>query len=570
MSGNAYSNYKKWLSSEAVSEEIKKELLAISGNDEEIALRFSAPLSFGTAGLRGIMAAGIGSMNVFTVSQATQGFADYIRQVGGDGVAIAYDTRLNSELYAHTAAEVMAGNGITCYVFDAPRPTPELSFALRNLNCVAGINITASHNPKEYNGYKAYWKDGAQIGPEQADAISEYIARCDIFSGAKKIPFDRGLKTGIIKMLGSDTDNAYTEKVLAERVNPNAIPSVPEMGVVFTPLHGAGRNSVPAVLKKAGVKKLFTVDEQMAQDGNFPTLKYPNPEYPEAFVLAEKLAEKQGCDLIIATDPDSDRMGMAVRSGEGYKILSGNQIGCLLLDYIISALRETGGFPQDAYAVKSIVTTELATEICIKNGVRMYDVLTGFKYIGEVIKKHELIGQGTFILGFEESYGYLKGTYARDKDAVVASLLAVEMAAYYRMRGLSVGEALEKLYEKYGFYRECVISKAYAGAGGRERMASVMNSLRLKHPVKICGQKVRSVRDYLSGEILNLKTGEKTGTGMPVSDVLYYRTRDAVIVVRPSGTEPKIKVYVMAKGKTGEEADNLLFKCRKFAEKIIK
>ncbi len=261
MSGNAYSNYKKWLSSEAVSEEIKKELRAISGNDEEIALRFSAPLSFGTAGLRGIMAAGIGNMNVFTVSQATQGFADYIRQVGGDGVAIAYDTRLNSELYAHTAAEVMAGNGITCYVFDAPRPTPELSFALRNLNCVAGINITASHNPKEYNGYKAYWKDGAQIGPEQADAISEYIARCDIFSGAKKIPFDRGLKTGIIKMLGSDTDNAYTEKVLAERVNPNAIPSVPEMGVVFTPLHGAGRNSVPAVLKKAGVKKLFTVDE---------------------------------------------------------------------------------------------------------------------------------------------------------------------------------------------------------------------------------------------------------------------------------------------------------------------
>lgn len=570
MSEKSYSNYKKWLDSEAVSEEMKNELRTIDGDDEEIELRFSSPLSFGTAGLRGIMAAGIGNMNVLTVSQATQGFADYIRRTGGDGVAIAYDTRLNSELFAHAAAEVMAGNGITCYVFDAPRPTPELSFALRYLHCVAGINITASHNPKEYNGYKAYWEDGAQIGPEQADSISEYISQCDIFCGANKIAFDQGVKTGIIRILGSEIDKLYIEKVLAERVDEKAIPSVPEMGVVFTPLHGAGKHHVPEVLKRAGVKKLFTVDEQMIQDGSFPTLKYPNPEYPEAFALAEKLASKHGCDLIVATDPDSDRMGMAVRSCDGYKVLSGNQIGCLLLEYIISAMKETGCLPDDAYAVKSIVTTELAAEICRQNGVKIYDVLTGFKYIGEVIKKHEMIGNGTFILGFEESYGYLKGTYARDKDAVVASLLAVEMAAHYRLRGLSLGDALEKLYEKYGFYRECVISKTYSGIDGKDRMASVMNSLRAKPPVKICRQVVRTVRDYLYGEIRDLKTGETSATDTPVSDVLYYKTRDIVLVIRPSGTEPKIKAYAMARGKTSALADRLLLECRKFAEKIIK
>lgn len=566
----AYENYNKWLLSPAVSDEMKKELESVRNNEEEIRLRFSSSLSFGTAGLRGVMAAGTNNMNVHTVAQATQGLADYIKSLGRDGVAIACDTRNNSELFSRVSAEVLAGNGIRSYIFDGPRPTPELSFALRYLHCVAGINITASHNPKEYNGYKAYWEDGAQLGPEQADAVSECISGCDIFEGIVKIPFEEGISKGLITVIGSEVDEVYLNCVLGERVNSDAIPSQPDMKVVYTPLHGAGRIMVPEALKRAGVKNLITVEEQMIPDGNFPTVRLPNPEFPEAFELGKKLAEENGCDFIVATDPDSDRMGIMVRSGDSFVTLTGNQIGCLLLDYIITAYREKGLLTEDAYAVKSIVSTELATDICRKNGVRMYDVLTGFKYIGEVIKKHESAGYGRFLLGFEESYGFLKGTYARDKDAVVASLLAVEMAAYYRSNGLTLKNALDSLYEKYGYYIEKVESISFPGSDGQKKMKKLMKSLRDNLPAEVGSERLTSVRDYLSGEITDLTIGNREPTGMPYSDVLYCKTESSVLVIRPSGTEPKVKIYYMVNAETREKALTKLEKCRISAEKILK
>jgi len=545
--------YRTWLASDKVSEEMKKELIAIEGNEEELKLRFSAPLSFGTAGLRGVMAAGIGNMNVYTVGQATQGLADYIKASGGGSVAIAYDSRNNSRLFAEVSAEVLAGNGIKSYLFDGPRPTPELSFAVRHFGCTAGINITASHNPKEYNGYKAYWADGAQLAPDQAEAVSSYIAACDIFEGAKKMPYAEAVAEGYVTVVGEETDEAYLACVLDQRVNKDVIPSQSDMAIVYTPLHGAGHKLVPEVLRRAGLKTVITVPEQMAPNGDFPTVRFPNPEFPEAFVLGKALAKKNGCDLIIATDPDADRMGITIRDGEDYVGLTGNQVGCLLLDYIITACRENGGIPADAYAVKSIVTTELASVICRANGVKMHDVLTGFKFIGEVIKNHEEAGFGTYLLGFEESYGYLKGTYARDKDAVVAALLVTEMAAYYRAKGMTLKDAVDSLYARYGSYGEAVMNIAMPGADGKEKMAALMSSLRDNPPAEIAGEPVITVRDYKKGTITDTTSGKSELTGLPSANVLYYVTENAVLVVRPSGTEPKVKVYFMAKGSSSEE-----------------
>ncbi len=564
------SEYENWLSSDKVSSEMKRELEAIRGNDEELKMRFSAPLAFGTAGLRGIMGAGINNMNIHTVGRATQGLADYIKKQGGGSVAIAYDTRNNSELFAKTSAEVLAGNGIKSYLFDGARPTPELSFALRYKGCIAGINITASHNPKEYNGYKAYWSDGAQLGPEQADAVASFMESCDIFEGVKRADFDAAVKNGEIELVGDELDEAYLTAVLGQRVNAEVIPSQDDMTIVYTPLHGAGCKLVPEVLRRAGLKNIITVPEQMVTDGDFPTVKYPNPEFPEAFSLGKALAKEHDCDLIIATDPDADRTGIMIRSGGDYIGLTGNQVGCLLLDYIITAYKENGGIPDDAYAVKSVVTTELASEICRKNGVQMFDVLTGFKFIGEVIKNHEASGKGTYLLGFEESYGYLKGTYARDKDAVVASLLITEMAAYYRSKGMTLKNAIDSLYERYGSYGEAVMSISMPGADGKEKMAAVMSSLRRNTPTELAGEPVLTVRDYKLGTITDMKSGVSIPTGLPTSNVLYYVMESSVIVVRPSGTEPKVKVYFMAKGSSEAEVSEKLAECRASAQSMLK
>lgn len=559
----------KWLMSDKVSPDMKDELKAAADNEEELKLRFSAPLSFGTAGLRGTMAAGIGKMNVHTVAQATKGLSDYIKSQGGGSVAIAYDTRINSELFARISAEVLAFNGIRSYVFDGPRPTPELSFALRETESIAGINITASHNPMEYNGYKVYWSDGAQIGGEQAKAISENISKCDIFE-VERLPFDEGVKNGLITVIGNEIDEKYMENVLGERVNPNAIKEQSDMTVVYTPLHGAGYKIVPEVLHRAGLKNIITVPEQSTPNGKFPTVRFPNPEFPEAFELGKKLASENGCDLIIATDPDADRMGITIRDGDGYLSLTGNQVGCLLLDYIITAYRENGGVPSDAYAVKSIVSTELASIICRANGVKMHDVLTGFKYIGEVIKNHEKMGFGTYLLGFEESYGYLKGTYARDKDAVVAAMLVTEMAAYYRGKGMTLKNALDSLYERYGNYNESGSAFYFKGSDGKEKMAAMMSQLRNDPPKTIAGETVTAVRDYLNGTITDLSSGKREETGLPSSNVLYYTTENYVFVIRPSGTEPKIKLYFMAKGNSFEEVEARLASCKSDAENLIK
>ena len=452
---DSITEYKKWLANKDLDGELRTELTAIENDPKEIEERFSFPLAFGTGGLRGIIRAGTNGMNIYTVAQATQGLAELVKQDGGAemGVVIASDTRIKSDVFSEISARVLAANGIRAYLFDAPRPTPELSFALRHLHAKAGINVTASHNPNIYNGYKAYWEDGAQISPEQADVVSAAIEKVDIFTGVKLISFEEGKKSGLIRMIGQEVDEAYMKVVLAERIRPNAIPDVADdFKVVYTPFHGTGRILVPEVLKRAGLKHLFCVPEQMIPDGRFPTVKSPNPEDKAGFALAMKIAEENGCDLLIGTDPDADRAGVIVRASNGEFVpLTGNQIGVMLLSYIIEARKLENKLPANAAAVKSIVSTKLADKICEASGVAMINVLTGFKFIGEKIKEFEETGSHTYIFGFEESYGYLSGTYARDKDAVCASLLITEMAAFYRARGKSLYEVLCGIFEKYGY-----------------------------------------------------------------------------------------------------------------------
>jgi len=550
-------NYKRWLDSPKVDEASKAELRALT-DDEDIKLRFIKYLEFGTAGLRGTMMAGSNAMNVYTVAHATQGLADLINKEGkaDRGVAIAYDSRNNSELFARTAASTLAANGIKVYIFDSLRPTPVLSFAVRELHTIAGINITASHNPKEYNGYKAYWEDGAQLPPDHAATVSEFIAAADIFDDVKTCDFDKAVADGIIEFIGEAIDEKYLANVLAEAVNPDVIRKVAdELEIVYTPLHGAGYKMVPEILKRVGVKHLDTVDEQMVLDGNFPTVSYPNPEFPEAFELGIKLAEKVKSDLIIATDPDADRMGIMSRDKSGKFVrLTGNQVGALLLDYIITAYEEKG-MPENPYAIKTIVSTDMVTKICEDHNIKLHNVLTGFKFIGEVIKTYEVTGHDNYLFGFEESYGYLKGTYARDKDAVVATMLVCEMAAYYFTKGMTLSDALQGLYDRYGYYGEGVANIYMDGLDGIERMKKLMNDLRETPPTELAGRRVIERRDYLTDTVLDVDTGKITSTGLPSSNVLYYVTdcRD-VIVIRPSGTEPKIKIYILAHDK---DADTL-------------
>ena len=561
-------HYREWLASDALSDAEKDELRAIADDEQEIELRFSSGLSFGTAGLRGVMKTGLDAMNRHTVAHATQGLANLILKEGRaeDGVAIAYDSRLNSQLFAETSACVLAANGIRVYLFDALRPTPELSFALRELGCVAGINITASHNPKQYNGYKAYWEDGAQLPPEHADTVSAEINKLDIFRDVKQIPLAQALKEGTVRMIGAEIDEKYLENVLAQAVNPSAIAAVADtLSIVYTPLHGTGHKLVPEVVRRAGLKHLYTVDEQMVIDGSFPTVKKPNPEYPDVFALGIALADRVGSDLIVATDPDADRVGVMTRTPDGsFTTITGNQMGALLIDYIITAYRETGTMPENPYAVKSIVSSELAEKICEAGGVRMHNVLTGFKFIGEVIKNYEKTGDGSFLFGFEESYGYLKGTYARDKDAVVTSMLICEMTAFYKARGMTLCDAREALWKKYGFCYESNVEIYLEGLDGAARMKALMSALRENPPADFGGVKVSQIRDYLLGTIL--EKGSTTSTGLPSSNVLYYRLENGdVIVARPSGTEPKIKFYYLLQA---EDESDAKAKLSRYAETL--
>ena len=543
--------YDRWLSSGLLDETQMAEMASVRDDEDVLKLRFGMEMDFGTAGLRSTMNMGPGCMNVFTVAQTTQAIAELIMSEGASarGVAIAYDSRNNSALFSKTAAEVLAGNGIPVYLFDGIRPTPELSFAVRELGCIAGINITASHNPKEYNGYKAYWEDGAQISPEQAKAVSEARGKIDVLTGAKRMPLDAAVAAGIVKMLGEDFDERYLSAVLATAIDPDGVAAIADtLKIVYTPLHGAGYRLVPEILHRLGLKNVYTVPEQMVLDGNFPTVKKPNPEYPDVFALGIAIADRVGSDLVVATDPDSDRIGVMARTKEGaFRTITGNQMGALLLDYIIKARRANGTLTKDDYAVKSIVSTDMAYRIAEVQGVRLYDVLTGFKFIGEVIKNYETAGKaGRFLLGFEESYGYLTGSYARDKDAVGAALMICEMTAYYSKRGLTLCDALEELYKTYGYYREGMTDIYMEGLDGIERRKRVMATLRNNPPKTIGGCKVARVGDFAARTYTDLATGEKTDSGLPASDVLVYILEDGdKVIVRPSGTEPKIKIYFL-------------------------
>ncbi len=551
---NYREEYEYWLASDVVDEKTKEELRALEGNDLEIEGRFKAMLTFGTAGLRGIMGAGIGMMNVYTVRYATQGLANLIiakgGQIGGDspegnGVAIAHDSRNNSRLFAEEAAAVLAANGIKAYIFDDMRPTPELSFAVRETGSIAGINITASHNPKEYNGYKAYWADGAQLGPEHADVVSAEIAKVDIFKDVKTMDYNKALAEGLVEILGDEMDETYIGKVMETSITRKYIDQVAkDMKIVFTPFHGAGYKLVPEILRRQGYGAIIPVEEQMVPDGNFPTVKSPNPENTEGFALAIEYAKKNDAELVIGVDPDSDRCGAVVKAKDGYKILSGNQEACLMLDYIFTVRKELGTMPEKPFVCKSIVSTVMADKIAADNGVKMYDVLTGFKFIGEKIKDLDENGDEHFLFGFEESIGFLGGSYARDKDAVYAAMMMAEMACYYKAQGMSVYDGLMALYEKYGYFVENTESTVFEGFDSAERREAVMARIRENAPDEI-GLKVEGVTDYL-GDV----------PGFTKSNVLFYKLADGcAVAVRPSGTEPKIKTYVMAQGATAEEAE---------------
>lgn len=537
--------YQQWLEDPAFDEASKAELRAIT-DKKETENRFFGLMEFGTAGLRGVMGAGIRYMNVYTVRHATQALADYInsQNIPDPTVAIARDSRIMSREFSEAAANVLAANGIKSYLFDNVRPTPELSFSVLELKCIAGINITASHNPKEYNGYKVYWKDGAQISPEQAEAIYGLMKSTDMITGVKTVCDCRARE--FITVLGEDYDDRYIGKVLEQSVNPDVIVRHRDLSIIYTPFHGAGFRIVPETLRRAGFENLYPVAEQMVLDGRFPTVKSPNPENKEGFTRAIEIAKERKADLIIGTDPDCDRMGLVVRNSAGdFVTLSGNQTGAILLNYIIKSRKAQGKFPTDAFAVKTIVSTTLVDRICEKEGVHLFSVLTGFKFIGEKINEMAAEGNHSFLFGFEESYGYLAGTYARDKDGVVASLLAAEAAAFYAERNMTLWDALQELFAEYGVHKESTVNLYMQGVDGLKKMQQTMNDFRTVPEKTIGGLKVLSVKDYLDGI-----------DGLPRSNVLSYALEDgSKVLIRPSGTEPKIKIYTLTSAPTAEKAE---------------
>lgn len=569
--------YQYWLDSPALGEEEWKELSAIAGDDKEIESRFYAPLEFGTAGLRGIMATGLNRMNIHVIRWATQAFAAVIKAEGEEacrkGVVVCYDCRLNSEKFAREAAGVMAANGIRVRIFDALRPTPELSFAVLHYGATAGINITASHNPKEYNGYKVYWSDGAQLPPQHAAAVAAEMGKLDIFHDVKRLSFDEAMASGLVEVIGAETDEAFLANVMSMSINKSVVEKVAdEFKIVYTPFHGAGYKLVPEALRRLGVKHLFPEPKQMVIDGNFPTVVSPNPENPEGFYLAVDLAKRVGSDLIIGTDPDSDRVGTMVRGKDGeYRTITGNQMGVLLLDYIITARRESGTMPANPAFIKTIVTTNMGREIAEKNGVHVDETFTGFKFMAEKLAEYKRDGSYNYILAYEESYGYMMGDYVRDKDAVTASMMIAEMAAYYFSKGMTLADALEGLYEKYGWFMEKTLNLVMPGLDGLEKMKALMANLRAKPPREIGGSSVLGMRDYQNGTVSVAELGVVGKTHISGSNVVYFELEDGTaFIVRPSGTEPKIKVYILTQGADKAECEARVAKYTSYAEELSK
>ena len=555
--------YREWLGNDYFDADTKAELTAIKENDNEIKERFYKDLEFGTAGLRGVIGAGTNRMNIYTVRKATQGLANYILKNGAQsrGVAIAYDSRRMSPEFADESALCLAANGIKAYVFESLRPTPELSFAVRKLNCIAGINITASHNPPEYNGYKVYWEDGAQITPPHDTGIMAEVEAVTDYATVKTMSLEAAKEAGLYEVIGEAVDDAYMEELKKQVIHQDAIDQMnKDLKIVYSPLHGTGNIPVRRILKELGFENVYVVKEQELPDGNFPTVSYPNPEAKEAFELGLKLAKDVDADLVLATDPDADRLGVYVKdtkSGE-YKVLTGNMSGCLLADYEISQTKAVKGLPKDGCLIKSIVTSNMAKAIAESYGVKLIDVLTGFKFIGQQILEFEKTGIGTYLFGFEESYGCLIGTYARDKDAIVATMALCEAAAYYKTLGKTLWDAMIDMYEKYGYYKDDIQSITLKGIEGLEKIQNILETLRKEPPAEIGGYGVQRARDYKAGTIKDLRTGETSDTGLPASNVLYYELEnDAWVCVRPSGTEPKVKFYYGIKGNSLENADEI-------------
>lgn len=553
--------YEEWLSNPYFDEATKAELKAIAGDDNEIKERFYMDLEFGTAGLRGIIGAGINRMNVYVVRRATQGLANYIIKQGGasKGVAIAYDSRRMSPEFADEAARTLAANGIRAYKFESLRPTPELSFAVRELGCIAGINVTASHNPPEYNGYKVYWEDGAQFTPPHDKGITEEVLSIQDLSTVKTMDAKEAMEAGLYEIIGADIDDKYIENVKAQVANQDVINQMQDsIKIVYTPLHGTGNIPVRRVLKEIGFEHVFIVPEQELPDGEFPTVSYPNPEAAEAFVLGLKLAKEKDADLVLATDPDADRLGVYVKDSKtgDYIPLTGNMSGSLLCEYVLSQKQEKGQIPEDGQVIKSIVTTNLVDAIAKGYNTELVEVLTGFKFIGQQILKAEETGNGTYMFGLEESYGCLIGTYARDKDAVSASAALCEAAAYYKTKDMTLWDAMVAIYDKYGYYKDAVKAIDLKGIEGLAKIQSIMETLRNEPPAQVGDYTVESARDYKLDTIKDMATGEVKPTGLPASNVLYYDMNDdAWLCVRPSGTEPKIKFYYGIKGTSLEDAD---------------
>lgn len=567
--------YEAWLANPYFDEKTKEELRSIADDDNEIKERFYTDLEFGTAGLRGIIGAGTNRMNIYTVRKATQGLANYINKEGkgSQGVAIAFDSRRMSPEFADEAALCLAANGIKAYVFESLRPTPELSYAVRELKCAAGINITASHNPPEYNGYKVYWEDGAQITPPHDIGIMDEVKAVTDYAAVKTMDKPEAVEKGLYEQIGAAIDDKYIEELKKQVIHWDSIKEAgKDLKIVYTPLHGTGNIPARRVLKELGFENVYVVPEQELPDGEFPTVSYPNPEAAEAFELALKLAKEKDADLVLATDPDADRLGVYVKdtkSGE-YITLTGNMSGCLLADYEISQIKETKGLPEDGKLIKTIVTSNLADAIAKYYDVDLIEVLTGFKFIGQQILGFETTGKGSYLFGFEESYGCLIGTHARDKDAIVATMALCEAAAYYKTKNMTLWDAMIAMYERYGYYKDGVQSVTMKGIEGLAKIQEIMTTLRTNPPKEICGYQVTSFRDYQADTITDIATGDVKPTGLPKSNVLYFDMTDNVwMCVRPSGTEPKIKFYFGVVGDSLEDADKKAGEMVKAVQKLV-
>lgn len=573
---NYKEKYKEWCDNPRIDEETRKELLAISNDEEEIKDRFYRELEFGTAGLRGIIGAGTNRMNKYTVTKATQGLANYIIRNGtqNKGVAIAYDSRNMSTKFSEEAALCLNANGIKTYVFESLRPTPELSFAIRELGCTAGIVVTASHNPPKYNGYKVYWEDGAQITfPRDKEIINE-VNSIEDCTTAKTMSKDEAISKGLYNVIGKDIDDKYIAELKKLVVNQDIINEVQkDLKIVYTPLHGTGNIPARRILKEIGFENVYVVPEQELPDGNFPTVSYPNPEDPKAFDLALKLAKKVDADIVIANDPDADRLGVHVKdskTGE-YIAFNGNMTGVILAEYVISEKKKNNKLPINAAMVKSIVSSNMVDVIANEYGVKLFKVLTGFKYIGEKIKEFEQNKDFEYVFGYEESYGYLIGTHARDKDGIVATMALCEAAAVYKKQGLTLWDKMLELYEKYGYFKEGIITVTLEGADGAEQIKSIMEKMRTNTPSNFGNYKILAVRDYSTGKIKNLVTSEETDTGLPKSNVLYYELENNEwCCIRPSGTEPKIKLYMGVRGTSMQNAEEKLEELKSEMSKIVK